>query len=1375
LISFIIEGFVTYFNKFSGTLKDFNYLILREPLNLKSNIMKLKLLLFFLFVSFGVVLHAQTQKPYNKLLITEIRLDGTPNNYVEVTNVGDETIDLKDFEINRFSPWPPAGADGLPDNWAQVANTFFRLWDPTMYPANSPLLQKRYLAPGKSFLIATARDFGPEMWFKDPLKYPRRSTKKEFFQIADLLLHTWEENSIPGLDSITPNYQLLDAWHGYNGMFIRHHFTKMVDGVEVKDSMIIDVFNGQFDEEDGTNSSPCDCGFDVAGFTQATRFATLVRKYSVKQGISDFSSHDANLEAAKLQFNQGKGIDLEDSEWIPIPNQGWDEAWKAVYWTAGNHVDQVLNANLLESKTGKVVVDIANSKITVPWGVRDKDSLMFQFKKKPGLGWQYGLSPNVEDSATISASKGDTLTLYVTGANPVIKKFTIDVLPPTADDNIVIPKNAYDWTLMRYPPIYLGPLPANYLRMEVTDGIPGGDTIRGLSYAIRVDTLFRYLEKAPKATWKIVYKSGVEKPDLQTGDILRVTSESGKAKDYYIKCMQYVPSNDPFLGSITWPDMPSWFKGDVAKAYGWKGDTIPGFNYSNLSYVVRIPADYDGIPALAFTKRQLDSKVTVKRATTLSGTAENRTVYFYTVAEDDSTKRTYSVRFEKEKDPENVQPWKGDAFISQWVYKDDWANDYLEVVNPSTEPIDMSNYLFMFAWGPEGETFGWNNATTEYGAAWLKYVPGKKWQDEANWQVQPRILVPDLSVNSIVYPGDVFVMASIGQNRWASNNIDMNVYFNEIDINFRSYNVAGVPNNPWGYGGWDNLLANWQGNWGGNIFMYKILNDSVKNGLKPATDIRDFELLETLGNNNNGLDFKIDGVQNHDALFSYYRKPHIYKANPVPLASYGTSAETSEWTMVNEAKLTAQGYGYPANRAKIMDGIGSHIMDDVTIYRSTVTSKFYKVSPGYSMNETIKGITTGTTVSGFYNNIIKANALQSLKVMSGGVELAEAAAIKNGDVLTVLSADSTNTSKYTLEVSTTGLSANAILTSTKYTIEVTGSTGMIGGIKQRELLRNVLTGVVVPAGATLTIVDANDAYMTLTKLNYDSAYVNVIATDQVFFEVIAENGTTMVLYQLKPTTNPSEAYVTSDVYSIDQFASLIQFVPPGTSVSSLLNNVTPAPGATIVIYDKAGFTRTKGDIYKDDKLIVTSEDGKATKAYYFSMLNFNVNTYLAYVISDAYTVDQVQRTIVGPLGTTTLNEFYNKLYPSFGANMKVLDKDGNVSTMADLSLGDQLLVTAADGNTTAVYKITVDVTNVVDPLAGTIKMYPNPTTDKVVINGLAKGNRVRVFNATGITLRDVIVDHSTDYVSLAAHPAGVYIFVISDGDRHINIQKIMKK
>jgi hypothetical protein len=285
--------------------------------------------------------------------------------------------------------------------------------------------------------------------------------------------------------------------------------------------------------------------------------------------------------------------------------------------------------------------------------------------------------------------------------------------------------------------------------------------------------------------------------------------------------------------------------------------------------------------------------------------------------------------------------------------------------------------------------------------------------------------------------------------------------------------------------------------------------------------------------------------------------------------------------------------------------------------------------------------------------------------------------------------------------------------------------------------------------------------------------VDVLATNKIYFEVIAEDFTTKIVYQLKPTVSASEAFVTSDVYSVDQVASVINFVPNGTSVATLLANLTPAEGATMVVYDKAGFVRASGTIYRDDKLLVTSADNTTSKVYYFSMLNFKANAYLAFVLSDAYRVDQIKRIIYGPAIGSSVSEFTANLFPSFGATLKVLDMNGNETTQASLMEGDQLLVTAADGNTTTVYLIE-GVTGR-ETVSSFIKMYPNPTTGRVIVQGLAKGNRVRVFNAAGIPLRDVIVDNATDYVSLESQPAGIYIFVVSSGSQHINIQKIVKK
>jgi hypothetical protein len=366
-----------------------------------------------------------------------------------------------------------------------------------------------------------------------------------------------------------------------------------------------------------------------------------------------------------------------------------------------------------------------------------------------------------------------------------------------------------------------------------------------------------------------------------------------------------------------------------------------------------------------------------------------------------------------------------------------------------------------------------------------------------------------------------------------------------------------------------------------------------------------------------------------------------------------------------------------------------------------------------------------------------------------------------------------NTSTYILDV--TPLSSNAMLTSSVYTIDAPGTTGIISGFEIGIPLKTVVDNVVVPVGAIFTIIDQNDAYMSLVKLNYDSAYVDVIATDKIYFEVIAENGINKIVYQLQPTSSPSDAYVTSDLYSVDQSASLIQFIPGGTTATTLLSNVTPAKGTTMAVYDKFGFVREAGAIYRDDKLVVTSKDGTVTKVYYFSMLNFYVNTYLAYVVSDDYQVDQLALKIVGPTTATSLSDFIGKLFPSFGATLQVFDTNG-VEIAGNLSKGAILVVTAADGVTTATYNIDVQIPDaVVAPFAETIKMYPNPTSDRVIIRGLEKGNRVQVFNATGITLRDVIVDNSTEYVSLSAQPAGIYHFVIASGNKIIYVQKIIKK
>jgi hypothetical protein len=1302
--------------------------------------MKLKRLLLFLLVfGFCVLVNAQTQKkPYNNLIITEVRFNVPDYNFCEVTNMGTETIDLSEFELCAQGPWTTP--------WSTEKALSF------IYP-------KVMLAPGKSYVISSAMDAEPRRWFLDPINNRQVVTQPEMYKLADRMIHQPE----PGLplvkDSITPHYRIMAVGDGCFAWYLKHFYT--IDGVQ--DSMIIDQVGGVFDEEDGTNYTH---PYDVAGVKDATDNSFLIRKASVTTGITEFTDHAANDAAAALQFRNNRGLDLADSEWIPVPFLGgkYDANKRAVFWTVGNQGDYKLDANTLVSKIpGKIKVDLAQSTITVPWGIRYNDSIMYQFVRKPGIAWKYDYSPTTEDSMYTSIRTGDKLTLYVCGNEATIKTFSFVVSEPTPSDNIVMSKTGFDYARRAAN--------RNGAIFDVSDGVGGMDTISKIDFATRVDTLYKFLEKAPKASWKIVPKDGIVRPDLKAGDKLVVTSENGNVKEYFLKLTKYVVSANDKLASITWPDMPSFFSGDMAKFYGWKGDTIPGFTSGNNSYILKIPNAYDGLPALQFAKEDLNSKVEVKRAKNINGSLAEATVTFTVTAEDGLSINVYTVRFDKEQATENVQKFIAEPYISQIQENDRNYFNWVELANPGTEPLDLSHYMITSGGQDVPIIFNNFNAPENFNRQYRKYVPGKKWQDEASWTVEPRILEPDLGTNAIVAPGDVFVMtgmdliidpdANPGSVHWFQDQIDFNFMKTPWGGNFGYYNIA--------IGG--------GGNYDETLCLFKSTNDSVINGIKPATDINDFKLIDVVGNGQ-GQNWIVGGRE-IAKMTGLTRKSNVWKGNPEYNGSFGTTPENSEWIVTQKPELVAKGYlNWPDYLWHQLDGLGSQVMDPVGVYKSTVTSTIYKVSPGYSKKETIKGLTTGITVTGFYNNIIKADLLATLKVKSSanGNELAEASAISNGDTLVVLSGDKVNTSKYILDVTTNGLSSNALLTSTTYTVDVTGTTGTIAGIPKNTFLKTVFAGIIVPTGATLTITDQNDAYMTLRKLNYDTLYSDVIATDKIFFEVIAENGITKIVYQLNPTAKLTDAYVTSDVYSVDQFGSLIKLIPGGTNVSSLLSNVTPAPGATMFVSDLAGFERAMGGIYGDDKLVVTSADGNTQKVYYFSMLNFLVNTYLAFVVSDDYQIDQLRHTIVGPLSSTTLSEFKSKLYPSFGATLKVLDKNGNISTLADLSVGDQLLVTAADGKTTALYQIDVDNTKAVDPLAQAIKMYPNPTSDgRVIIQGLTSGNRVRVFNAAGVTLRDVVVNNSTEYVSLVSQPAGIYIFVISSGDQHINIQKIIKK
>ena len=911
---------------------------------------------------------------------------------------------------------------------------------------------------------------------------------------------------------------------------------------------------------------------------------------------------------------------------------------------------------------------------------------------------------------------------------------------------------------------------------RITNHISGIDTIwgarGGIPFATRVDSLLEQLEKPSNATWKIVYASGLEKPDLMHGDILKVTAKNGSAKDYFISVLPYRANSLATLNAIQWPDIPEFYKG----IYGWVGDTIPGFGSSVFNYNVQVPLMAEGIPALVATKSDVNANVEVNRAKSLAGSELDRTITFKVTAEDDSTINNYTVVLTKELNPENLQPNHADPFISEVSHNMYWlGNDFMEICNPGNQPLDLSNYMVAMG-GTDPVTLIQEQRQTNWLMRYEKYIPGYKWANEAEWLVStPYLAQYDVSVNPIVQPGDVFVMGYINNDNDATCRTDWNnPALTQLDVQFANkVTSCHTYVNQWG----ENVDQNGNpfGKWHTNvIYLFKILNDSIKQGLKPATDPKDFELIDVLGKENGTLwTIGTTGIGNPFAL---RRKPGITKGNPVIGKALGTSEADAEYSFYNSSTYGSQGQGWPERMWSILSDIGKHYFISPTDHMSTVGSVVYKVSEGYVSPQEIKGVKTNTTVSDFFASLVKANKGQSLKVTRGitGEELAQDALLKLDDVLTVLSADSTNTTQYILDVSERGLSANAILTSDKYFIGVEVSTGGIYNIPAGTRLSEVVANVTIPAGAVLTVVDHANAYVPFKRLNFDSTYVDVIVNQDIYFEVIAEDGTTKILYQLVPMASASDAYVTSDMYAVSN--SLIDLVPRGINVQSFLSNLVPSIGASMKLIDKKGFQRTTGLVADDDKLMVTSSDGKVTAIYHSSRLATQFvpqSTYLAYILSDVYAIDQVNYKIDGASGVADISEFNSNITVALGASAVVVDENGVVKTSGQLKRSDKVKVTSADGRIVVFYTFG-PLTSSDWMQANNIELYPNPSDGKLNVTGVKEGQRILVYNALGSLVTDVNVQSNHEIININEHPAGLYLIVVSDKNKMLGKYKAIK-
>jgi hypothetical protein len=311
----------------------------------------------------------------------------------------------------------------------------------------------------------------------------------------------------------------------------------------------------------------------------------------------------------------------------------------------------------------------------------------------------------------------------------------------------------------------------------------------------------------------------------------------------------------------------------------------------------------------------------------------------------------------------------------------------------------------------------------------------------------------------------------------------------------------------------------------------------------------------------------------------------------------------------------------------------------------------------------------------------------------------------------------------------------------------------------------------------MQVIDNEGAYVSLKMLNFDTSYVNVTVNHNMFMEVIAENGTTKIVYQLQPDISKEDAFLTSDVYGVIQKELLIDFVPRGTIVYSFLANLVPSFGASLKLVDKMGIERMDGYVADDDKVIVTSSNGMVSKSYFISRLSekyIEETTYLAYILSAYYPVDQLMYKVAGVSGDETIASFLSKITPSAGATALVIDKNGIEKINGDINGGDRVKVISADGK--------IDVYYTFGPLtavsvfeANNIELYPNPTNAKININGIKVGNRIQVYNAVGSVIRNVKALSNMEIISLEGQPSGLYMIVISNENKMLGRFKVLKQ
>lgn len=1029
---------------------------------------------------------------------------------------------------------------------------------------------------------------------------------------------------------------------------------------------------------------------DVAGVTDAPVNNVLIRKFSIKL-------------PNRGNFLSGLGVGSEDSDWIVIPfdpNRTSD-----FFKTVKRH-----NASD-PYQLSSTAVTIGENSINVPWGIR-RDSLYQSLDFGDNMAWFLRWGPDTLES--VLTQEKDTLYVYLAGNNVTIKKYGVKVDPPLAGMNLAFPRfDRNDENEI-------------FLRYDVSDDFDP-DTIANVPFGTRIDTLFAYMEKAPKASWEIDFVDDVARPDLKTGDKLVVTAENGAKKEYYIDVNEYVASSNAYLGAIY--------------IYG---DTLFGFKRNLFDYIEMIPPDTE-FPALSATPENLNAKVKIVRPANIRGGREDRTAFITVTAPDDSTELVYTVTFEVMSMKET---FSADPFFSQVMNgignmtpgstaSSGWGKGF-EIFNPGNTAIPMGDYLIATA---TAQTF-------------TQVVSSKDMQ----YRMRPGYTMDSARLGVGIYfnqrtypfitdldPGKVLTFGRGNPPTMTGN--PFRAYCDYLDCN--GDNAFAFTR----YGFVDGSRIAFFGT-NVSFFLIRIDNDSIFNGLKPGGNPADYTLVDIFGAQGVNNNRTIEGTLVSDMSATVLeRKKEIWKGNPDNHGSFGTATPgSSEWDKFQGAMF-----------------IGTHPYTPYTGYISTVYSLAYKVSPDFGPEQTIGMVPPGTTVDAFLSNVMTngADALLSVTDADSTVVKTGTTIIATGDKLNVVSGTKKNVTKYSITVEQP--SNNAALSSSVYTININGANGQVNGVPSFTSIADLLSNLSVPAGAMLTVVDTDGQQVGLEKVLFDTLIaVPTVVNDKILLEVIAEDGVTKIMYQLGIAVD--QPYVTSDFFMVYQDRQLIDMFQANMLVKTFLSRLVPSTGATMTVVDNMSNVRGQDDImYKDDILMVTA--GTVTTSYHLKDMfdAFSTDASLKDLKVDGMTVTGFDPATL--TYTIVLEQ---------GSNLPVVVATANrPSSLMDITQASDLqgneeqrtasvMVTAEDGETVLTYKILFNLNIGVDEnVKQILRIYAEGKNIVILSPAVNHGDEVQLFNITGQRILHRKINTTFERIPIA-DPSGIYIVKVrSEGKTYI--------